>query len=255
LSSLPLAGMIEGRIRFSEVSALSEYSVYCDESCHLPNDRMPIMAFGCTWCATSEVERLSSELAAIRENYGARGEIKWTKVSPAGVEFYEALVDWFMREEAIHFRAFVVLHKERLDHKAFNQGSHDTFYYKMYFSLLSKILSPDSRYAIYLDIKDTRSRLRVRELRDVLCNDKYDFTRAMIERIRNVRSEESALMQLADFLLGAVAYRSRGLKDSKAKSGVVQSVERSLSRSLLVSSPLSEAKFNVFRFTPREPGT
>ena len=29
--------------------------------------------------------------------------------------------------------------KSKLDHTRFNQGSHDTFYYKMYFSLLSKI--------------------------------------------------------------------------------------------------------------------
>jgi len=240
-------------MQHSEVTALSDYSVYCDESCHLPNDRMPIMAFGCTWCPTSQIKRLSAELVAIREKHGARGEMKWTKVSPAKQDFYAALVDWFVQEKAIHFRSLVVLHKERLDHDTFNQGSHDTFYYKMYFSLLSKILSPDSRYAIYLDIKDTRSQLRIRKLNDVLCNDKYDFTHTMIARIQHIRSEESVLIQLADFLLGAVAYRNRGLKDSAAKLSVVESLERSLHRSLLVSSPLSEAKFNLFRFTPQEP--
>ena len=37
----------------------------------------------------------------------------------------------------------------------------------MQFSLLNRILSPDSRYAIYLDIKDTRSRLKLHKLREV----------------------------------------------------------------------------------------
>lgn len=232
---------------------MSGFSVYCDESCHLPRDAMPIMAFGCTWCPTSEVRRLSDELASLKAAHSARGELKWTKTSPARLGFYRSVLDWFMAEESIHFRALVVLHKERLDHDAFNQGSHDTFYYKMYFSLLSKILSPDSSYAIYLDIKDTRSRLRVRKLRDVLCHDKYDFTHSMIERVQNIRSEESVLIQLTDFLLGIVAYRNRGLDDSSAKSELVRLVEESLSRSLLVSSPLAESKFNLFRFTPREP--
>jgi hypothetical protein len=231
---------------------VSNFSVYCDESCHLPRDRIPIMAFGCTWCPNSEVRRLSDDLAALKAAYSARGELKWTKTSPARLDFYKSILNWFMAEESIHFRAFVVLHKERLDHDAFNQGSHDTFYYKMYFSLLSKILSPDSCYTIYLDIKDTRSRLRIRKLRDVLCHDKYDFTHSMIERVQNIRSEESALIQLTDFLLGIVAYRNRGLEDSYAKSELVRSVEKSINRSLLVSSPLAETKFNLFRFSPRK---
>ena len=213
---------------------------------------MPVMAFGCIWCSSEAVRRLSTELAAIKEKHHARGEIKWTKVSPAKLDFYQALVDWFGKEDAIHFRSLVVLHKERLDHDAFNQGSHDTFYYKMYFSLLSKILSPDSCYAIYLDIKDTRSRFTIRKLREVLCNDKFDFTHSMIERIQNIRSEESALMQLADFLLGAVVYRNRGLKGSASKLSIVKSIEESLHKNLLLSSPLSEDKLNVFRFTPRD---
>ncbi len=213
------------------------------------------MAFGCTWCPSSEVGRLSAELAAIKDTHSARGEIKWSKVSPARLDFYEALVSWFMREEAIHFRALVVLNKGHLNHKAFNQGSHDAFYYKMYFSLLSKILSPDSRYAVYLDIKDTRSRVRVRTLKEVLCNDKYDFTHSMIRRIQNIRSEESALMQLSDLLLGVVTYTNRGLQGSHAKVRLVHSVQSALKRTLLVSSPLSESKFNLFRFTPQEPGT
>lgn len=40
----------------------------------------------------------------------------------------------------------------------------------------SKALSPDQQINIYLDIEDTRSRLKLHKLGEVRCSDKYDFT-------------------------------------------------------------------------------
>jgi len=227
------------------------YNVYCDESCHLENDRQGVMLFGGIWCPANDRVRLSSELRDIKNRHKASGELKWTKVSNARVDFYLELVDWFIAEAPLHFRALIVSDKSKLDHDAFNEGSHDTFYYKMYFSLLNKILSPDNSYNIYLDIKDTRSHLKVRKLKEVLCNNVFDFTSQMIRHIQNIHSHESDLMQLADFLLGAVAYRQRGLKGNAAKVAVVNHLERKMGYVLLHSTPLYEAKFNLFVFTPR----
>jgi hypothetical protein len=145
----------------------------------------------------------------------------------------------------------VVRNKQALDHAAFNAGDHDLFNYKMQFSLLSKILSPDSRYAIYLDIKDTRSRQRLKTLRDVLCNNVYDFTSTMIGHIQNIHSHEAELMQLADYFTGALGYRHRDLSGNAAKLAVVERLEAKLGRSLLAATPLREPKFNVFPFEPR----
>ena len=154
-----------------------------------------------------------------------------------------------LAEMPLHFRALVVLNKDKLNHNYFNAGSHDTFYYKMYFSLLSKILSPDNLYNIYLDIKDTRSRNKVKKLREVLCNNVHDFTSEMINHIQNIHSNESDLMQLADFLLGAVSYRHRNLSGNEAKVAVIDRLEQGLGKSLLKSTPLSEQKFNLFLFS------
>lgn len=227
------------------------YNVYCDESCHLENDGQPVMLLGAVWCPTAEVQRLSSEMQDMKTRHRAAGELKWTKVSQARLEYYLELADWFLAETPLHFRGLVVQHKERLNHALFNAGSHDDFYYKMYFSLLSKILSPDQLYHIYLDIKDTRSRLKVRKLGEVLCNDKYDFTSQMIGHLQNIRSHESYLLQVCDFLLGAVSYRHRGLSGNPAKVEVIRRLEERLGRSLLRSTPLREEKFNLFLFTPR----
>ncbi len=228
------------------------FNVYCDESCHLENDKQPVMLLGAVWCPKEEVVRLSGAVQEMKTRHNAAGELKWTKVSKARIDFYLELVDWFLAEAPLHFRGVVVLHKERLNHELFNQSSHDDFYYKMYFSLLNKILSPEERYNIYLDIKDTRSRLKLHKLGEVLCNDKYDFTSQMIGHLQNIRSHESYLLQVCDFLLGAVSYRHRGLSGNPAKVEIIRYFEERLGRELLRSTPLREEKFNLFLFTPRE---
>ncbi|RQW87838.1 MAG: DUF3800 domain-containing protein [Geobacter sp.] len=227
------------------------YNIYCDESCHLENDGQPVMLLGSIWCPLVEVQRLAAELRDIKNRHKAAGELKWTKVSAARQNFYSELVNWFLAETPLHFRALVVLNKQSLDHACYNQGSHDEFYYKMYFSLLNKILSPDKEYNIYLDVKDTRSSQKVRKLSEVLCNNVYDFTSQMIRHIQNIHSCESDLMQLADFLLGAVSYRHRGLSGNAAKVTIIELLEQKLGRTLLSSTPLREEKFNLFLFTPR----
>ena len=231
------------------------YNIYCDETCHLPHDHQSAMGLGAIWCARDDAALLSKEILALKALHRAQGELKWTKVSPARLPFYLALVDWFFSTPQVCYRGLAVQHKERLNHSTFNGGDADVFYYKMQFSLISKILSPDSRYAIYLDVKDTQSRKRVKKLYEVLCNDAYDFTGEMVKSAQNIQSHESALMQLCDFFTGALGYRHRGLNSSAAKNAVVQCIETHLKRSLLVSSAVTERKFNVFVFTPRVVAT
>ena len=228
------------------------YNVYCDESCHLENDKQPVMLLGAVWCPKQEVARLSREVQDMKTRHKAAGELKWTKVSKARLDFYLELVDWFLAEAPLQFHGLVVLHKERLNHELFNQGSHDDFYYKMYSSLLNKILILKERYNVYLDIKDTRSRLKVQKLGEVLGSNKYDFTSQMVGHLQNIRSHESYLLQVCDFLLGAVSYRHRGLSGNSAKVEIIRHLEARLGRELLRSTPLREEKFNLFLFTPRE---
>ena len=228
------------------------FNIYCDESCHLEHDGQPIMLLGAVWCPKKEAGKLASELKAIKEKHRAQGELKWTKISEARRAFYLEVIDWFFRTPSLHFRAIVVQQKELLNHSEFNEGSHGNFYYKMYFSLLNKILSPDKKYNIYLDIKDTRSRLKLRKLRTILCNNVHDFTSEMIGHLQSVHSREVELAQLVDLLLGAVAYRQRGLTRVQAKQAVVQRIEQAQGRDLLHSTMLSEQKFNLFLFTPRK---
>lgn len=226
-------------------------NIYCDESCHLEHDNLPVMLLGAIWCPASEVSRLSKEIQAMKVRHHATGELKWTKVSKSKLDFYLELTDWFLTETSLHFRGLVVLHKELLDHERFNKGSHDDFYYKMCFSLLSKILNPNMQHKIYLDIKDTRGRIKLRILNEILCTDKYDFTSQMIKSMQNIRSYESQLLQVCDFLLGALSYRHRKLSGNPAKVEIIRFIETRLGRDLLHSTPFGEEKFNLFLFNPQ----
>lgn len=230
------------------------YNVYCDESCHLERDGHPIMLIGGIRCPLSKVQEISLSIREIKERHKARGEIKWTKVSSSRIEFFKNIIDYFFSNKDLHFRCLIVNDKSRLNHSAFNQGSHETFYYKMYYSMLKIILDPVNVYNIYVDIKDTRSHQRVDKLKEVLCNNFYDFTGDMIRKIQQIRSEESEIMQIADLLIGAVGYLNRELSTNAAKMEIINHIQSKSRLTLRNKTSLYNRKFNLFFFTPSLPG-
>jgi len=229
------------------------FNVYCDESCHLENDHQGVMVIGAIWCPLNNAREISSRVREIKGKHGLSQdfEIKWTKVSPAKILFYLDIVDYFFDDDDLHFRALIVPDKSLLRHEEFHQ-SHDDWYYKMYFDMLKVIISPSSRYRIYLDIKDTRSASKLIKLHDILGSEKYDFQREIIERIQNARSHEVEQLQLADLLVGTISYANRELLTSDAKLKLVSRVRHRSGYSLTKTTLLREDKVNIFRWHARE---
>lgn len=225
---------------------MSSYNIYCDESCHLENDHIKAMSLGAIWCERSAVRRIAEQIRQLKQAHGLsrQFEIKWTKVSPAKLDFYAAVVDLFFNTPELHFRGAVIPDKALLHHAQFEQD-HDEFYYKMFFTLLKIIFAPNQQYAIYLDIKDTRSQQMVQGLHDCLCNSRFDFDRESIERIQQIRSHESELLQVADLLIGALSYLHRGLATSPAKQTLIEQIKRLSGYSLERNTLYREEKFNL----------
>ena len=198
---------------------MTVYNVYCDESCHLEHDGINVMVIGAIWCPQSKLKEINQRIRDIktRNDISPQVEMKWTKISPAKVELYKDLVDYFFDDDDLHFRAVVIPDKSKLDHDRFHQD-HDTWYYKMYFDMLKVILSPADRYEIYIDIKDTNSHKRAQKLKEVCCNSMYDFSERIIRRLQPIRSEEVQVMQLSDVLIGAVGYKNRIFPSNFVKS-------------------------------------
>lgn len=229
------------------------FNVYCDESCHLENDHHEVMVLGAVWCPLGKAHEISIRIQEIKIRSGLLRdfEIKWSKVSPSKTQFYLDLVDYFFDDDDLHFRGLIIPDKSRLQHDVFNQ-SHDDWYYKMFFEMLKVILDPNAKYRIYLDMKDTRSAEKVAKLHDVLCNNFYDFSREIIERVQTVRSHEVRVLQMADLLIGAVSYVNRDLATSSAKVAIVRRIQERSRYSLRRTTLLKESKFNIFKWHASE---
>lgn len=229
------------------------YNIYCDESCHLENDHQKVMVLGSIWCLKDKAKEISDRIREkkIEHGLGRDFEIKWTKVSPAKKKFYLDLVDYFFDDDDLHFRALIVADKSKLNHEQFNH-THDDWYYKMYFDMLKVIISPEARYRIYLDIKDTRGGRKVAKLHEVLSNAKYDFSRSIIEFIQLVKSHDVEILQMTDLLIGAVSYLNRGLAGNTAKEEIIQRMKGRSGYSLTNTTLYRENKVNIFRWHASE---
>lgn len=233
---------------------MMEYCVYSDESCHLEHQKeIKPMVLGAVWCPKMEKDEIFKRLKEIKVKHGLSSvcELKWNAVSPSMLSYYEDVVNYFFDNSNLHFRALIVPDKTLLRHQDFNQ-THDEFYYKMYFDLLKTIFDPKSSYEIYLDIKDTRGQKKVERLQNVLCNNAYDFNKRVVKKIQQVRSHEVELVQLADFLLGAICYVHRGLRTSESKLRIIELIKERSGYSLLKTTLYKEDKMNIFIWKPRK---
>tara|TARA_R110000868_G_scaffold220662_1_gene472022 strand:+ start:1334 stop:2017 length:684 start_codon:yes stop_codon:yes gene_type:complete len=216
------------------------------------------MVLGAIHCPTSKKDEIFLRIDELKRKYNlipkhnkhpkenrTYYEIKWNKVSKSQIDFYRDVIDYFFDDDDLSFRVLVVPDKSLLDYEKYGH-THDTFYYKMYFSMLKAILQPDFAHNIYIDIKDTRSREKVHKLENVLRNDKYDYNKEIIKKVQQVRSHEVELVQLADLLIGAVSYVNRGLKSSEAKNELIELIRHRSRYSLLKSTLIKERKFNIF---------
>lgn len=240
-------------------------NIYCDESCHLMNDKEPVMVIGAVYCPIEKKEEIFERLYSFKVKHNlipkhkkndkdnrAYYELKWNKVSKSKIDYYKDVINYFFDDDHLQFRVLVVSDKSAIDYGKFNH-THDTFYYKMYFGMLKAILNPENSHHIYIDIKDTRSKEKVQKLEEVLRNDKYDYSKEIIKKVQQVRSHEVEILQLADLLIGATAYINRGLKNSKSKNELIDLIKHRSKYSLTKSTLLKERKFNVFIWEPQKP--
>lgn len=247
------------------------FNIYCDESCHLEHDRRPVMVLGAVWCLTDRVRDISIRLRKLKQKHGVLSpedlrrprsrqfEVKWTKISQAREGLYLDWVDYFFDDDDLHFRGMLI-DKTALDHAQWRQ-THDDWYYKMMFRLLEPIVDPRQHYCIFLDIKDTQSEQKRAKLEDVLRSANYDYDNMIIDRVQQIRSYESEIMQLADLLIGAVGYhhrRRRGDLPAAAaqlnatKLAVISRIQQRSRKSLERSTWLRESKLNLLCWQPRE---
>jgi hypothetical protein len=257
--------------RAGKVPAIDGWNVYCDETGHLPCDRAPEMILGAMLVPHDRVRpltgKLRERLAKLgwpRSKKGEWAELKWTKVSPGGLKFYEAALDFFLAEPDLRFRALIApksppppklpkppanepgspaweKHFAMLESGASavveHQRRYDAWYYDRYFDLLRDTLLPPAHHAIYLDVKDSRGGARIKSLESRLADAHYDWSRSgIVEKVQQIHSDEVLLDQLVDVLLGCVAWthakpqHNAGHTPSPAKAVLAKKFQASLAK-------------------------
>jgi hypothetical protein len=225
--------------------------VYCDESQSdvfaSKGDSAKFLVIGSVWLERSQTTAFKQAIHILRERHKIGPEFKWSKVSRSRLRFYEDLISWFFGLGVeLRFRCIVVA-KDQVDLVKFHQGDAELGFYKFYYQLLHHWIDDFNDYRIFCDYKRDRLSDRLQTLGRAL--DASNFT-ASITSIQWVRSDESVLIQLSDFLTGLVSSSLNGTAPAgSAKSQIIAHVEERLGRKL-DHTPSSEKKFNIFRIQP-----
>ncbi len=231
-----------------------EYNIYCDESCHLKNDKQIVMCLGYTKIENNKYTILKNKIKAIKFKHNSPTELKWNTLSGSRIELYKELIDFFF-ENDIEFRCMLIKNKQKLDHDQFNEGDIDNFYYKsIYYLLNNPYVNPtNNQYRTYLDIKDTRGKSRLKKIEEVLKNKhrgKSPFT-----YFQHIHSHENEFIQLTDFFIGAISYKARDEQSkpdaSNVKKEVIEYIEAKSGYNISEGTEPWEAKFNIFDFQPK----
>jgi hypothetical protein len=205
------------------------------------------MILGAVYCPKEKAKEINFRISEIKAKAGIPrlAEVKWIKISPAKKQLYLDLIDYFFDNEDLHYKG-VVIDKRMLDHNTHNQTP-DEWHYKMYFTLLSKILDPSQRYSVYLDEKDTVGREKIKILREILSNNMLDFEETIVKKIQEVKSYEIAILQITDILNGVLQAANRGdeIKNT-AKREIIERVRFKTGYDLFRSTLVKEGKFNIF---------
>ncbi|BDR52195.1 hypothetical protein KIM372_01020 [Bombiscardovia nodaiensis] len=226
-----------------------EYNLYCDESCYLEHDDSNAMTIGAVIVPKEKRTEICSRIIEIKKKYdiSPTNEIKWSKARNKLLPLYLDLVDYFFDDDDISFRVVLIPEKQLLNHEKWKQ-SHNTWYYKMYFEMLKVIFNPDNSYNVYIDIKDTHSNFRVKQLQDVCNNNIYDFNKNIVRKIQTIRSDEVQIMQLTDILIGAVCRSGRKLSiehENEAKLKIIERIKKRSGYQLNKTTLYREQKFNL----------
>lgn len=228
-----------------------KYKIFCDESCHLEFDKTNILVLGAICCEEEQVVAINKHIKYLRNKHNYHNELKWTKLVKTQKEFYKELIEYFFSNSSMRFKTTTVINKSRLNHKEFNQGSHQNFYYKMFFYTLRDFIQHENKYKIYLDYMDTLGRDKAKKLQEVLVNNSYNQSDIDIYIIA---SRESQIIQLTDLFIGAMGYVNREdleKKESEIKNFIIDEIQRHINHSLCNGTPPWEEKFNIFKFSPK----
>lgn len=231
----------------------NKYSLYCDESCHLQYDSSEIMCIGGIVVPEERVSEYKETIKKIKRSNGILQEIKWNTISATHIEMYRQLISFFFSSE-MAFRCILIKNKSNISAQTMNREEYNTFY----FAIIEKLIrfsvqhngGLNNDFRVYLDLKDTHGAKKLQAVRETLLQE---LTRGnKVSHLQNIRSHESVFIQLADIIIGAIAYKARGLQGSHAKLCIVDCIEDLAGYKLDEGTEPGDVKFSIYDFQPKK---
>lgn len=223
------------------------FSIYCDESRHLMNDKKNnYMVIGATRIISSATSEIEKKINNLKLDHKYFSEIKWKEVSNNNKKFYKGLAEYFFLNSAMDFRC-VVIDKREIDNIKHNQTDEE-FFYKMYFTLLRlKVKKKYSTYSIFIDKKDCHTEENCLKIQEFLENETYSYSNDISIEIKPESSKNSLPIQLTDFFIGAVGYQYNGWYLNQGKVESCNNISKFLGiESLCFQKKKFDIKFDIF---------
>lgn len=224
--------------------------VYVDES---SQNKHRYLVLGAVAVELPNTQTLIDAIMQARLPQLPNGEAKWGKVSRAKLPAYKRVVDvLFDNPDSYHFHALFVDTTQQ-NHQQFNDGDSETGFNKEIYQLANKVgqLYSNKYFHIYPDYRDTKN--TPEELRLILCRgatkrgDKRDWP---VRRCQFRDSKLTIPLQLADILIGAIAYQLNGHDKAKganpAKVELARHVMRRAGIADITKGTARVAKFSVW---------
>lgn len=223
------------------------YEIYCDESCQdvftSQKTQCKYMFIGGLRLPADKRETLKDDLHGIRVKHEMFSEIKWNKVSASKLDFYTELVNYFFdKNDDMCFRC-VVVDKNKVNLVKYHDSDAELGFYKFYYQLLHHWILDFNTYAIYLDIKTSRVRNRLKTLHQYLRRANLS---SEIKILQALPSHENIFIQITDLLLGSVNAKFNGQVSGDAKKKIVNCIEARLGHKITATSK-GYPKFNIFQ--------
>lgn len=218
--------------------------IYWDES-SVNNKDLKYMWVGTIFCDKEYRDIAKKEISKIKEKYNFKTEIKRRKVNYTKLDFYKEIIDYFI-ESNLNFY-WIKVNKDDIDLQRYHKDDLDIALYKRYYFLLRNRLENDTEYYIYLDKRTTKEKCKISELRKFLEIEKQTPSKNYnIKNMSEYESSEHILIQITDFLIGAVCYAFNNTWREGAKNDLITYISQKLKKPLTNCSFPDEKKFNIF---------
>lgn len=231
-----------------------QINFYCDESCYLEHDKSKYMVLGMVFCPKSSYKQIKNKILKLKEKYNINknAETKWSKISNSRYLYYKELIEYFFEPTTDLAFNGIVVDKKKLKHGEFKQ-SHNEFYYKIMYYMISHKISSFDYNKIYIDEKDTHNAERVRTLEKILKINYKSYFFNTIKPIQVIKSHESQLMQLTDILTGAISYDLNNKeKISISKKLIINLINEKIGFKINSKSNINTPKFELMFFKCKE---